>query len=484
VASPRLYRTRRGPRGLAITIVLLTIVAAAGIWFDRAIYEPVHSIIGQTIAVPTPVPAVAPTTAPPNPTAAAGAASTTAASLQPSPSTPQPTATPLPTLSGTDRINILLLGSDTDTKFGGSYITQIMLVATIDPVHHTVGLLSVPRDFWVPIPGHGVGKIQIAYQFGNQDHPNWGGIALARQTIEDDFGIHIDHYAWIGLEGFIKVIDTAGGVDVDVLHPILDDTYPDDISNGKVTTTDIYAYRRLYIPAGPQHLDGNTALQYVRSRHADLIGDFGRSQRQQEVLLKLRRKVEQPGTILRIPQYLDDLQSFVKSDFSVTELPAYGNFLRQYGNQSVTQVVLMPPQYSSLGVSGDGQDIVIPNWPAVHDLVARMFAPPLANGSPALVDPGSARIAVENGTTIGGLGARAVIYLNTLGYTVGPARDAVGTGYATTVVTVYNPDKQALAGMLAQAFGAEVRNARGGTPPGADDIVVTLGQAHGTFEGF
>ncbi|HEV7216137.1 MAG TPA: LCP family protein, partial [Chloroflexota bacterium] len=259
--TPRLYRRRRGVRSLIVAGIVLVVVIAAGIWFDRAIYAPVSSFTNAVIPTPTRVSVAAPQT-----TRAASAPAPVATQAPPP---PPPTATPFPSLTGAQRMNILLLGSDTDAKFNGSFITQIMIVASIDPVHHTVSLFSIPRDFWVPIPGHGVGKIQVAYQFGEQDHPGGGGIALARQTIEDDFGIHIDHYAWIGLQGFIKVVDTAGGVNVDALHPILDDNYPDDIHNGKVSTVDIYASRRLYIPAGPQHMDGATALQYVRSRHAD-----------------------------------------------------------------------------------------------------------------------------------------------------------------------------------------------------------------------
>jgi LCP family protein required for cell wall assembly len=482
VPTPRLYRRRRGAHGLIAAGIVLVVVVAAAIWFDRAIYAPVSTFTNGVIPTPTRVAAIAASSTRQGSSASAVAITTSAAP------TPAPTATAFPSLGGTQRINILLLGSDTDAKFQGSFITQIMMVASIDPVHHSVSLLSIPRDFWVPIPGHGVGKIQVAYQFGEQDHPGGGGIALARQTIEDDFGIHIDHYAWIGLAGFIKVIDTAGGVDIDALHPILDDDFPDDIqANGQVTKVDIYASRRLYIPAGPQHMDGATALQYVRSRHADLLGDFGRSQRQQQVLLQLRKKVEQPAALLQIPTYLDDLNGYVKSDFSVSDLFAFGNFIREYGRQPYAQYVLMPPDYSSLDtitVGGLVQDIVRPNWPAVHALVAHVFAPPEAAAPPATPATGGAHIAVENGTTIGGLAGEAVTYLANLGYTVDPAADAANTNVAVTLVTVYNPAKRGIADMVAESFGAEVRTAPAGATHGADDIVVTLGQDHGTFEGF
>jgi len=131
--------------------------------------------------------------------------------------TPQSTGTPfqLPSLQRKQRVNFLLLGSDTDLKFAaGTYLTQSMIVVTVDPISHTVGMLSIPRDLWVRIPGYGYGKIQIAYEIG--------GIATARATIEQNFGIPIDYYAWIGLQGFQKMIDTVGGVNMDLAHPVLD----------------------------------------------------------------------------------------------------------------------------------------------------------------------------------------------------------------------------------------------------------------------
>lgn len=486
VPTPTLYRRNRRPNVTILASAFGIVLIAAAIWLYRIIVVPVQGFTAQI--VPTPAGIVKAT-----PTAAPGAITTTAtatASLAPQPtaapppSTPTPAPTPLPTLSGDQRINVLLLGSDTDAKFAGAFITQIMIVATIDPVNHTVALMSIPRDFWVPIPGHGIAKIQVAYQLGENDHPNGGGVALARQTVEDDFGIHIDHYAWIGLEGFIKVIDTAGGVNIEVLHPILDDQFPDDIqANGKTTTTNIYASRRLFIPAGAQHLDGVTALEYVRSRHADLIGDFGRSERQQQVLLNLRQKLQSPATILKIPEYVNDLQGYVKTDFSISELIAFANFMRQYQSQPIQQVVLMPPTYSQLGVSNDGQDIVEPNWSAVHAEVARLFAPP-ASATTSVTITTSSRIIVENGTTIGGLAGRAATYLRTLGYTVDAATTASSTNQQESVVTYYDPLKSSEANLLAQSFNATVRQAPANAQRGTADIVITLGVNHGTFEGF
>src|SRR5258708_30647844 len=122
-------------------------------------------------------------------------------------------------LSG-NRINILLLGSDTDVKFTNAdgthtYLAQTDIVVTIDPKSKTVGMLSIPRDTWLTPPGYSSPmKLDEVYGYGDA--------ALSEAAIHQDFGIYINYYAWVGLDGFIKVIDTAGGVDVDFIHQITD----------------------------------------------------------------------------------------------------------------------------------------------------------------------------------------------------------------------------------------------------------------------
>jgi LCP family protein required for cell wall assembly len=278
---------------------------------------------------------------------------------RPAPSDPQLSPSP-DTGSGRRRMNILLLGSDTDAKFGGVYGTQVMMVVSIDQRRKDVTMLSIPRDLWVQIPGHGMGKIGTAY--------HEGGLALARQTVEDNFGIPIDYYAWVGLEGFIKVVDTLGGVDVDVTHPIVDDRYPDDINSA-----DPYAYRRLYIPAGPQHLDGMRALEYVRSRHGDLQGDFGRSARQQQVLQAVRSKLRGRAVIANLPQLAADLRDSIRTDLTLTDLARLALLADQLRDKPVQRYVLSPPVYSRDGWSRDGQQIVIPDWPAINALVTSVI---------------------------------------------------------------------------------------------------------------
>ncbi len=280
-------------------------------------------------------------------------------------------------LSG-PRINILLLGSDTDQKFTNAdgshnYLAQSDIVVTIDPATRSVGMLSIPRDFWISVPGFGMHKLDEAYSLGGTAIGTGayspGGVALSRLTIFQDFGIPINYYAWVGLDGFVKVINTVGGVDVDVLHPITDDNYPDDVGN---QTGDLYAYKRLYIPPGPQHLSGTEALEYVRSRHADLVGDFGRSARQQQVLSALKTKLNNPDIVSKLPAIANDLNGYVKTDMQLSDVFKLMNFARSLNPNSINRVILGPP-YSAEGLASTGQDVVIPSCDKIVPEIAKMF---------------------------------------------------------------------------------------------------------------
>lgn len=251
------------------------------------------------------------------------------------------------------RINILLLGSDNDGKgnngVNGSPLAQTDIVVTIDPSTHYVGMLSIPRDMRVFIPGNSPGKMDFAFSYGYQsnaskDHyADAAGLAIA--TVQENFNIPIDYYAWVGLDGFIKVIETAGGVDVDALHPMVDDIYPNDIS-----TQDIYGFKRLYVAPGPQHMNGIQALEYVRTRHSDLGGDFGRSVRQQQVLTALKGKLQSSDTVNKLPEYAKDLVGYLRTDMQVADVIKMANFARNIDTKNINKLILSPPYSGPLSL--------------------------------------------------------------------------------------------------------------------------------------
>ncbi|MCL4509274.1 MAG: LCP family protein [Chloroflexi bacterium] len=501
----------KGPSVVPIILLLLLILfGAAGIYVYATI-KPLVAMTGQVVPRGTGATTTASRT-----TVVPGTAAHTTADAPQTTNTDVATSTTsssfsLPSLTRQQRVNFLLLGSDTDLKFApNQYLTQSMILVTVDPKTHTVGMLSIPRDLWIDIPGYGFGKIQIAYEIG--------GIALARRTVEANFGIHVDYYAWVGLQGFTKMIDTVGGINIDVPHPVLDDAYPDDLN-----PSDPYAYKRLYIPAGPQHLSGPAALEFVRSRHGDLVGDFGRSARQQMLLLALKQRLTGTTLLFHLPQLANDLQSSVRTDVPLTDLLAYANFARTLTRSEIHQVVLLPPTYSYNTTTPDGsQDIVVPRWPAIDDKVQQMFgqtpepAPGIrqatlpvrdtttvatterrpavaAESRPTPTPEATARVTpttapvvsapisvlVENGTTVNGLGTRVTRYLERNGFRLEAPINAPHAGVLHTTVTYSSPAARDTAYNIAHQLGGYViDNSRTGNASTVIIVVVGEDDAH------
>jgi polyisoprenyl-teichoic acid--peptidoglycan teichoic acid transferase len=325
----------------------------------------VLQMTGQQVARTEPPPPRAPALPPATATPVAAAPRATPAATATAAPTPTP-APLLPTAPGPllpqRRFTVLLLGSDDDLKFpADAVLTQSMILVSIDPHSREVSMLSIPRDFWVPIPGYGNQKIDVAYELG--------GIALARTTVERLFGVTVDYYAWVGLTGLVSVVDELGGIELTVLHPILDETYPDDLYG-----PDPYAFHRVYLPAGPQLLDGQTTLQYVRSRHGDLQSDFGRSARQQQVLLAIRRLADEPGFLARVPQLTSSLQEHVRTDLSLPAIAQLALLARDIPDSHIQRQVLSAPRFADLGYSPNGREqVVYPNWAAIRPEVAKLL---------------------------------------------------------------------------------------------------------------
>jgi LCP family protein required for cell wall assembly len=279
--------------------------------------------------------------------------------------------------------NLLLLGSDNDQKFVfPDLLTQVMMVIHVNPLTNSVTMVSIPRDSWVSVPGEGMHKIDQAFLLGASAHHNFDdGVRLARATIEQDYGVSIDRYAWVGLDGFSNVINTLGGVDIDVTHPLVDDNYPDDTGQG-AKTANPYAVKRLYLAPGAQHLSGDQALEYVRSRHADLVGDIGRTQRQQEVLQALKKKLDIATIFNHLSELFHDLTGKVYSDLSQSELLSVATFARDLPSSSMQRITLGPgagdQNYGTLTQASDpsqdeSQDIVRPNCATIQPVINRVF---------------------------------------------------------------------------------------------------------------
>jgi LCP family protein required for cell wall assembly len=276
------------------------------------------------------------------------------------------------------RTNILLLGSDTDGKGNdtenGVPLAQTIMIITVDPHSNSVGMLSIPRDMQVLERGYTEPKLDEVFSHGYTGN-TWQekvahGAAEMKDVIQYNFGIHIDHYAWVGLDGFVKVIDTAGGIDVDVLHPMVDDTYPDDTGN---TNGSVYDYKRISLAPGPQHLNGAQALEYVRTRHSDLVGDFGRTVRQQQVISQLKSKLATSDTIGKASELLQDLNGSSQTDMSLSDIISLGNLARNIDSNKVDHLTLGPPDYAVLNTDGNRPGNYLPICNKIVPAIEKMF---------------------------------------------------------------------------------------------------------------
>jgi LCP family protein required for cell wall assembly len=260
---------------------------------------------------------------------------------------------PLPLVSQPDNvINILLLGSDQrDIEKVGR--TDTIVIATIHPGIPSVSLLSIARDFYAWMPGHGFGKINTA--FGR------GGPQLLEATIRYNFGVEIDYYARIGFDSFVEIVDTLGGVTVAVECPLQDDSFHPDMS----------------IDPGIHHLDGQQALWYARSRHT--TSDFDRHRRQQQVLRGLYHQALNLGIIPKIPSLWGALKESIVTDLDLQgmiRLGAIGTRLNTLNVKSrfVGGGVVEP--WTGPG----GAYVLIPDVEALESLVGEALAPSQAGG--------------------------------------------------------------------------------------------------------
>lgn len=215
------------------------------------------------------------------------------------------------TAADEDQIVILLMG--VDSRLGYSLVsrTDVLMLIAINPDQKTVSLLSIPRDLYVWIPGHGRDRINTAFVHGSAGDNPAGGAALTMQTVEETLDVTINHYALVDFSALIKIVDMLDGIDVYVPYTIDDPTYP-DMSFG---------YDPLYITEGLHHFDGTMALKYARTRHQD--NDFYRAQRQQQVIFAIRRKVMGLGfldLVNQAPALYKRISSSMFTDLSTEEL--------------------------------------------------------------------------------------------------------------------------------------------------------------------
>lgn len=226
-------------------------------------------------------------------------------------------------LSAKDKANIMIMGVDSREDDVGR--SDTLMVATIDPKKDQASILSIPRDTRVKIKNHGFDKINHAYAFGGHE--------LTKDTVENFLGVTLDHYIIIDTHAFQRIIDTIGGIDIDVEKRMYyEDPWDDD--GGLV----------INLQPGMQHMDGKTAITYVRYR--DEEGDLGRIQRQQKFMKALFDKIASPSIIMKIPSIIKEISNSIKTDMSIRQMIEFAGTIKESQKNSLkTDMVPGKPLY-------------------------------------------------------------------------------------------------------------------------------------------
>mgnify|MGYP001157906487 CR=1 FL=1 len=379
----------------------------------------------------------------------------------------RPAAPPASLLGG---VNILLIGIDARAGAPQEGVrSDTLIVMRIEPIPRQISMLSIPRDTRTAIRDLGERKINAAYSYGygaaallygEGTTAEQGGMALAAETVEELLGLRIDATLQINFEGFAAIIDAIGGITVDVPRRIVDNAYP----------TPDFGAMRVEFEAGPQRMDGATALIYARTRHAD--SDFGRSERQQQVIRAIVAELRARGPIDQVRAFnmlYTTLPGTLATTLPLARLDtilALAWLAAGFDPDTIGRYQISPESVPVF--REEGSDLI---WDpvGVRDLVERFLAGPSESQE-------QARIQVLNGTGVAGLARQVTEQLQDAGFNLLAPGDAPEDVVERSVIydTTGNPHTSR---RLAELLGFDLR---GGPPPeGVADraeILAILGQ--------
>ncbi len=416
---------------------------------------------------------------------------TSTPTLSPAPtSTPEPGATLGPTdepaLASTSdpaaeialvdprRFTILLLGIDqrTGVDDDGPFRTDTMMVISVDPVRKTAGILSIPRDLWVQVPGFQPQRINQANSLGESSAYPGGGPALAAATVQQNLGLRIDKYLLVNFTVFTTVVDTLAPNGVEVCPPqAIDDPHYPDAGLGTMA---------IHFDAGCQMLQAERLLQYARTR-ATFGGDFDRARRQQEVLDAVREEVLSVGGVTNFlgqaPALWDELSGSFVTNLTLEEFISLGRLMQDIPGDNIRFGVI-DNLYVELAATTTGDQVLIPNHNAIRLLIQQVFNPQEALELSELrsrAEAENATIAIFNNTDVVGLANNTRDWLASQGVSVASVGNTAQPNNADTVIQVYTT-KTWTARYLAALLGLTEDRIR----PGQDgltteDIAVVVG---------
>lgn len=361
-----------------------------------------------------------------------------------------------------DRINILVLGLDLRPGIAKDEPSRsdTIFVASIDKHYGRVQLLAIPRDLWAKVPvGSEPGawveaKVNAAYSHGQfYKYPD-GGAGAAVAMIEHNYHIDIDHYVVIDWEGFVRLVDAIGGIDI---------TVPEEVADFGTDVLD--AFPNNTVPVGAQHMTGEQALGYSRVR---VDGDIKRIERQQIVIRAVARKAVSLGLITRLPEFWDAYHDAIRTDIDTALVPGFALLARTLDYDKIETFSVAPATYS--GIAEDGALILLPNEDELFAIIDEFMADPKARDE-------QAAIAVEYSPGLED--AAKVAREHLVEYGVPPELITLLKGSGEGKAGIFDLNgKSYTAGKLAQLFDLRVLNPEPGAPDGVD-VLVRIGEGIG-----
>ncbi|HEX3897641.1 MAG TPA: LCP family protein [Mycobacteriales bacterium] len=351
-------------------------------------------------------------------------------------------------------LNILIVGSDSRAGLTRQQELQLhvgkadgrrsdtMILLHIPAGGGKAVMVSLPRDSYVTIPAHRADGHLVPAQMNKLNAAySEGGAKLTIETVEDNTHVRIDHYIEINFLGFVNMVNALGGVSICSATPINDPIHFDAASGTNVGSG-------LVLPAGTSHLDGDTALEYVRAREFDpATGDLGRIQRQQKFMAAMLNKAESTGVLLDLPR----LYSFLKAvASSLTTDSGFGTsqmftLAKALHSMSPKNVSLLTVPLSNTALATPVGSAVL--WDPV--LSKRLFTDftrdlPITNvvqATQLTIPPGDISLEVLNATSTNGFAAKAASDLTGLGFSVSDTADAPAGTSSTDTVVEYGPQR-------------------------------------------
>lgn len=305
-----------------------------------------------------------------------------------------------------DRINFLLAGIGGEGH-DGAYLTDSLIFVSINTKTYQMATISIPRDLYVDLGnGYGYWKINAASAFGEQENPGHG-MELTREVVENITSQPIQYYARIDFNGFKKIVDILGGVGISVDRTFIDTSFPNDDTNPRAI-----GFKTVKFEAGYQVMNGQTALDYARSRHGNNGegSDFARSVRQQKVISAIKEKASSLNTLMnpaKIVSIMSELNKNIQTNISYKDITTLYKIATKIDTkQSISRTLSDSSGYVYITKTIDGSSILKPvgnNYNLIQDLALNVFD---KNYNIKKQQEGLPKIVILNGTNKTGLASR------------------------------------------------------------------------------